>query len=217
MDRADRRELSLAFLPWVIFAVVGRNVGEGTAWASVGALLTVLVVSFPSHSRHPFKSLERCAIALFSALLVVGVIAGPERTAVVNHYGRVFAFGGLALIAIVSLFLVPFTEDYTRESVRERYWHTPAFLRTNFQITAVAAVAFTLMTASLVAGQIYTTSLQNTFLNWIVPITLAFAASKVAGSWWREYFENHVPAADENREQISVLDTLFLDSDRRAG
>jgi hypothetical protein len=39
----------------------------------------------------------------------------------------------------------------------------------------------------------------------------------LAREWWTEYFDSHVPAADETRSQMNVLDTLFLDDHRRAG
>src|SRR4051794_28834584 len=217
MDRAERRELSLGLFPWVMFAVVGRNVGQGAAWASVAALVTVLVVSFPSHSRHKLKHLERCAIVLFSLLFFAGLVAGPDQSAFVNTYARALAFGGLALIAITSLLLVPFTEEYTRDAVRRRYWHTPGFLRVNFAVSALGAVAFTAMTVSFALGQLYTTPLQNTILNWVIPIALGFGATMLARDWWAEYYDNHVPAADETQESINVLDTLFLDDHPRAG
>jgi hypothetical protein len=217
MDRAERRELSLGLFPWVVFAVVGRNAGHGAAWAAVAALVTVLVVGFPGRAGHKLKHLERCALALFSFLFVAGLVAGPNMTAFVNQNERALAFGGLALVAITSLFFVPFTEEYARDAVRRRYWNTPRFVRVNFRISALGAIAFSAMTVSFVLGQTFTTPVANTIWNWVVPITLGFAATMLAREWWTEYFDSHVSAADETRSQMNVLDTLFLDDHRRAG
>jgi hypothetical protein len=217
MDRVERRELSLGLFPWAVFAVVGRNAGQGAAWASVAGLVTVLVVAFPGRAGHKLKHLERCALTLFSLLFVAGLVAGPDQQAFVNQNARALAFGGLALVAITSLFFVPFTEEYARDAVRRRYWNTPRFVRVNFRISALGAVAFSAMTVSFVLGQAFTTPVANTVLNWVVPIAIGFSATMLAREWWTEYFDSHVPAADETRSQMNVLDTLFLDDDRRAG
>lgn len=211
MERVERRELRLALLPWVLFAVVARNVGQGTAWAAFAALVTVLVVTFPS--RETVKRFEVASIVLFSTLLVAGVFAGGNRGAFVNEYGRALAFGGLALITVASLFIEPFTAEYARDNIRKRYWQTAGFQHVNFAMSAVSAGAFTAITASFVAGQIHTSTLANTIFHWLVPIALFFVAAKIAGRWWHDYLDNHVSAADETRDQIAVLDTLFLGRD----
>jgi hypothetical protein len=35
----------LGFLPWVVFALVGRAMSEGVAWGGVAALLTAVVIT----------------------------------------------------------------------------------------------------------------------------------------------------------------------------
>jgi len=202
--------MSLGALPWVIFAVVGRNAGQGTAWASAAALVTVVVVSVPMLRWRRLRLLQASAIILFSALLVLGLLAGDDRTAFINLYSRALAFGGFAITAYVSLFFVPFTEEYTRDAVRPRYWATPRFRSVNFFMSAIVAVAFTFMTASFVIAQVIGTSLTNTLFNFIVPIVIGVSVRLYAQTRWNNYYDEHVSAADDALQHIAVLDTLFM-------
>jgi hypothetical protein len=53
---------------------------------------------------------------------------------------------GLLLIVLVSLALRrPFTLQYAREQVPEEFWSSPQFVRTNYVITAVWALAFAVL------------------------------------------------------------------------
>jgi hypothetical protein len=211
MDRTfARREMSLGVFPWIIFAVFGRNAGQGTAWASAAALFTVLLVSQPWRRFRNLRILEVTGIFVFSGLLIAGLIAGDSRDNFVNDYGRALAFGCFALMAIGSLFFVPWVEQYSREVIRPRYWTTPGFRQINRLITAFTAVGFTLITTSFVLGQIIETSLANTLFNWVFPIVLGGAARVIGQNRWNEYYDTHSTAAEDVMAQTFVLDTLFM-------
>jgi hypothetical protein len=205
-----RREISLGALPWVIFAVVGRNAGQGTAWASACALLTIVVVGLPMLRWRSVRVWQASGFAIFSVLLVWGLIAGDERANFINQYGRALAFGGLALTALISLFNVAFTEEYTRDAVRPKYWHTPRFHAVNRFITTAIMIGFTLISVSFVVAQLLDPPVANTVFNWVVPIVLAVATRMISQAHWNTYYEEHVSASDDAMHHIAVLDTLFM-------
>jgi hypothetical protein len=62
---------------------------------------------------------------------------------------RLWVDAGLLVIVLISLAVrQPFTLQYAREQVSRELWDTPAFVRTNYIITAVWAGAFALMVAA---------------------------------------------------------------------
>jgi hypothetical protein len=139
----------LAFAPFVAFALVDRLVGstEGLfAGAAVSAAL--LIRDWVTPGRSP-KVLEIGTAILFGALAAYAVVGAPSWS-IVGVRLRVDL--GLLLIVIASMALHrPFTLQYARESVPTEFWNNPEFLRTNYIITGVWALAFgVLVVADLV-------------------------------------------------------------------
>jgi hypothetical protein len=65
---------------------------------------------------------------------------------------RLSVDAGLLLIVLVSLAVGrPFTLQYAREQVAREHWDSPAFVRTNYVITGVWALAFAAMVAAELA------------------------------------------------------------------
>lgn len=62
---------------------------------------------------------------------------------------RLSVDAGLLLIVLVSMAVgSPFTLQYAREQVAPEFWHRPEFIRTNYVITGVWALAFAVMVAA---------------------------------------------------------------------
>jgi hypothetical protein len=124
------------------------------------------------------KSLEIGAILAFAAFTVASVVVDPGADDFLTRYARAIAAALLAAIALVSLLGTPFTEQYARESVDERYWSSPVFKRVNRQLTLMWALVFAAMVPShLIAGALDTRR-GNTIFNWVVPIVLIVWAAK---------------------------------------
>jgi hypothetical protein len=59
---------------------------------------------------------------------------------------------GLLLVVLVSMAVRrPFTMQYAREQVGQEFWNSPEFVRTNYIITGVWAMAFAAMVAAELA------------------------------------------------------------------
>jgi hypothetical protein len=130
----------LAFAPFVVFALVDRLVGapEGLiAGTAVAAGLVLRDWLMPGRSP---KILETGTVFLFGALALYAVVGEPTWS-IVGVRLRVDL--GLLIIVLVSLSLRrPFTLQYAREQVAQEFWNSPQFVRTNYVITAVWALAF---------------------------------------------------------------------------
>ena len=133
----------LAFAPFVVFALVDRMVGP-TEGLVAGALVSaaLLLRDVLSRERRP-KILEIGTVILFGGLALYAVFGGPSWS-IVGVRLRVDL--GLLVIVVISLAVRrPFTLQYAREQVAPELWGSAAFVRTNYVITGVWALAFAVM------------------------------------------------------------------------
>jgi hypothetical protein len=133
----------LAFVPFVIFALVDHFIGA-TEGLIAGALASwpLLIRDLVTPGRSP-KVLEIGTVILFAGLALYAILANPTWSIFAV---RLRVDLGLLLIVIVSMALRrPFTLQYARESVPREFWDNPEFIRTNYVITAVWALAFIVM------------------------------------------------------------------------
>jgi hypothetical protein len=166
----------LAFIPWVVFTVVAQH--STLKLAAVGALLASVLVAARSVRAGGVKVLELGAVLAFVAFTVVAFTADPETAAFVDRYARAIAAGLLALIAFGSLLVVPFTEQYARETVPHQFWSSPQFTQINRRLTAMWGLVFaTMVPAHVVAGAL-DTHRANLIFNWAIPIALVLWAAK---------------------------------------
>ncbi len=130
----------LAFAPFIAFAVLDRLAG-GVAALIAGAVVAAILVArdLASKTRRP-KLLEIGTLALFVGLALFAVIGGQSW----SLFGvRLRVDLGLFLLVVLSLAIRrPFTLQYARETVAPELWKTEAFVRANYVITAVWALAF---------------------------------------------------------------------------
>ncbi|MDL2404144.1 hypothetical protein PY650_00430 [Rhizobium calliandrae] len=136
----------LAFLPFIVFAVADRFVGP------TEALLLAALASFILLLRDWFilgkapKILDIGTTVLFSGLAFYAALGGLM--------GSIFAVrlavdSGLVAIVLISILIRrPFTLQYAREQVARELWDSPVFIRTNYVITSVWALAFAAMAAA---------------------------------------------------------------------
>lgn len=133
----------LAFAPFIAFALVDRLIGatEGlVAGAVVSAALLLRDALAPG--RRP-KILEIGTLVLFGCLALYAIAAGPSWSVI---QVRLCVDAGLLLIVLVSMLVGrPFTLQYARDQVAPEFWGSPEFVRINYVITAVWALAFAVM------------------------------------------------------------------------
>ena len=113
----------VGFVPWIIFWVVaGPTTWE---WVTLGALIAAVILAVPSAERGGLEILDVGWIAFFCVLSLLAVFLDRGQLDWVEEYFQAISSGVLAVIALGSLLLTPFTEQYARESAPREVWDTP--------------------------------------------------------------------------------------------
>jgi len=135
----------LAFAPFIAFAAIDRLVGAMEVMFAGFAVSAALLIRDWSRGRAA-KVLEIGTAGLFGALGCYALLADP----VWSLMGvRLVVDSGLLLIVLVSIAIrQPFTLQYARERVPVDVQASGEFVRTNYIITAVWALAFAIMAAA---------------------------------------------------------------------
>ncbi|GAA2365520.1 hypothetical protein Cme02nite_31400 [Catellatospora methionotrophica] len=172
----------LGFVPWIIFWVVsGPSTWE---FAAGGALVAALILLIPSHERGRIKLLEIVSVLFFGALTIAGLVLDRSGLMWLEEYAQTISSAVLAVVVLGSLAFVPFTEQYAREQVPQRFWSTPQFKHVNRMLTLVWGLVFA---ACAVLGVLAQPDHGGSpWLNWIIPIALLVGAFKFT-AWYPEH------------------------------
>lgn len=132
----------LAFAPFVIFAILDRIVGPFAALTAGAVASAALLARDLVISRH-MKVLELGTFILFSGLALYTLLDNAHWSIVGV---RLCVDAGLLLIVLGSTAaMCPFSLQYARQQVAPELWTRPEFIRTNYVITVVWALAFLVM------------------------------------------------------------------------
>ncbi len=130
----------LAFAPFLAFALIDRMIGP------VEGLIVGAVVACVALARDVFllrkspKVLEIGTVLLFGGLSLYAAIGG--NVSAVYGVRLVVDIGLLAIVLVSMAIRKPFTLQYAREQVAREHWQSKTFIRVNYVITAVWALAF---------------------------------------------------------------------------
>jgi tryptophan-rich sensory protein len=106
---------------------------------------------------------------------------------------RLCVDAGLLVIVLVSMAVGrPFTLQYAREQVAPEFWHRPDFIRTNYVITAVWALAFAVMVIAELA-LLYVPDLPPRA--GVIVIVLALVGAVKFTGWYPERVRGQTTAA----------------------
>jgi hypothetical protein len=143
-EAANRMGILLAFAPFIAFAITDRLFGSTPGLIAGTATSAALLIRDWTRRHGNPKVLETGTAALFGGLALYAILGGPRWTSVWDVRLRVDA--GLLLIVLITMLIrKPFTLQYAREQVSMELWSSPEFIRTNYVITAVWAVAFVVL------------------------------------------------------------------------
>jgi hypothetical protein len=133
----------LAFIPFIVFAVLDRLFGPTEGLIGGAAASVALLARDWVRPERRIKILEVGTTVLFGALALYAVFAHPNWSVIAV---RLAVDAGLLLIVLLSMLIgKPFTLQYAREQVAKEHWESPAFLRANYVITGAWALAFAVM------------------------------------------------------------------------
>lgn len=132
----------LGFGPFIIFVLLSRFVPASVSLWAAAAMSGILVVREKLRG-HSIKILEAGTFALFALL---GLYTSFTHGAWDIPTVRSVVDGGLLFIIVLSLFVRrPFTLQYAREQVPAAAQSSPTFVRTNYIITTVWALAMAIV------------------------------------------------------------------------
>ena len=169
----------LAFAPFLAFAVVERIFSpvEGLI-AGTLVSLALIIRDAMTPGRSP-KILEIGTMILFAGLTLYSFLGRPAWSVIGV---RLCVDAGLLLIVLASIALGrPFTLQYAREQVPPEVQATPAFVRTNYIISGVWALAFAAMVVAE-AALLYVPDLPRRI--GIIVIVLALVGAVKFTSWY---------------------------------
>ncbi len=176
----------LAFLPFIAFAVVDRLLGS-TQGLVVAALvsLALLLRDYLTPGRN-LKILEIGTAVLFGGLAVYALTQEPTWSIIAV---RLVVDAGLLVIVLLSMAMGrPFTLQYAREQVAPEFWNNPAFIRVNYVITSVWALAFAVMVIAELA-LLYVPDLPPRL--GVIAIVLALVGAFKFTGWYPERAKVH--------------------------
>jgi hypothetical protein len=182
------RSLILAFLPLIAFSVLARFLPHGyIGVAGLVAAVLALIAIATSAPVWPPKIINACSLILFTLIAVLGFSLG-------NHNDRWLAtWGGAGLPLIIGLVIlalvpvIPFTEQFARESTPQAYWSSPTFKKINRVLSlgwgaAILGVGVSRLIAAEINGHT-TRRLPELLLGLVVPAAILFYMLKFSKSY----------------------------------
>lgn len=131
----------LGFLPFIVFALLTSLSVSVAIWVAFALAFCLAIRDFAATKT--IRVLDGGGMILFGALALVAGFIAPSLS---MQGSRFIIDVGLFLIALASLVMrSPFTMEYAREQVAQQLWDNPRFIRANYVITAVWALAFAVM------------------------------------------------------------------------
>lgn len=188
----DNLRFVLGFLPWIVFSFAAQRLdANGVAWSATIAVAMTLVALFAAARRDGPKVLNLGSLVLFAVIAVVGFVGGSAVDAWLFEWGRPLVGVLLGLYVLATVPILPFTEEYARQTVPREYWGSPAFRRINRVLSAAWGAAIVLIGA---AGLLVTVldahaadpsraHVADLLLNWVVPIAVIWGMVRFTATY----------------------------------
>jgi hypothetical protein len=180
--------LILSFLPLVAFSVLARLLPHGDV--GVAALTATVIAAIAMVAVRPVwppKILNTCSFVLFTVLAIAGFTgsAGHDRWLATWAAAGVGLAMGLVILALIPV--MPFTEQFARQSTPQAYWASPTFKQINRVLSlgwgaALAGVGVSRLAAVAVSGHT-TRHLPGLLLGLAIPAVITIYMLKFSKSY----------------------------------
>lgn len=171
--------------PWIVYSLVeGEGRLEESAAVALGLALAILMLGWLRGSRP--KLLEYSDVVFFGALAIFVAVASDDTHAWLERWSGEVANVALVAIAVGSILIrQPFTLAYAKEQAPRELWTNPQFLRTNYVLTWVWAIAFLIEAGSGFYGDLVLDDSNNIWTGWIIQ-TLPLIVAAQFTLWYPE-------------------------------
>jgi hypothetical protein len=182
------KQLILSFLPLVAFSLLARllphsDIGVSALIAAVCAVIAILAV----RPVWPPKILTSCQLVLFAVMAIAGFTgsAGTDRWLATWAAAGVGLVMGLVILALIPV--MPFTEQFARQSTPQAYWSSPTFKQINRVLSlgwgaALLGVGASRLAAVAING-LTTRRLPDLLLGLAIPAVITFYMLKFSQSY----------------------------------
>jgi hypothetical protein len=190
--------LILAFLPLVVFSVLARFLPHGyIGVAGLAAAAVALTAILTSHPIWPPKILNTCSLVLFVVIAVLGFTLGKNDDRWLATWGGAGVGIILGTIILALVPVIPFTEQFARESTPKAYWGSPTFKKINRVLSigwglAIFAVGVCRVSAAAINGPT-TRRLPELLLGLAIPLVICLYMLKFSKSY-PDRVTHHEPA-----------------------
>jgi hypothetical protein len=124
--------LALAFLPLVAFSLLSRLLPSGDIGvAGLVAFVCAIIAIAEARPAWPPKILNACQLVLFAVLAVLGFASGAGTDKWLKTWGGAGVGLVIGLIILALIPVMPFTEQFARQSTPQAYWGSPTFKKIN--------------------------------------------------------------------------------------
>ena len=134
--------LILAFLPLIAFSLLSRFLPSGDI--GVAALVAAVIAGVAMVTIRPLwppKILNACSLILFALLAVLGFTLGKGDDSWLATWGGAGVGIVIGLVILVLIPVMPFTEQFARESTPQAVWNSPTFKQINRVLSIAWGVA----------------------------------------------------------------------------
>ncbi len=146
-------KLILTFLPLIAFSVLARFLPHGyIGVAGLVAAVIALVAILASRPVWPPKIIGSCSLVLFTLIAVLGFTVGSHDDRWLATWGGAGMPLIIGLIILVLVPVIPFTEQFARETVPQAYWSSPTFKKINRVLSAGWGLAIVAVGVSRIAA-----------------------------------------------------------------
>ncbi len=173
-----------SFIPWILYFIIAGSSAVSLELAAIVALFGQIIFGL----RYLIKKfiLDWCTLIYF-AFLAISFFT-PLRSFLDQH-AYLLSNVVLALIMWGSIIIrVPFTLQYAKEEVPKIHWGSPIFLKINYYISSVWALALTVMTL-VTYLQLYLGVVSNvvSIIIQIISLVIALQFTQRFPDWYQGY------------------------------
>jgi hypothetical protein len=190
--------LILAFLPLIAFSLLSKYLPHGyIGVAGLAAAAIALLAILTSHPVWPPKILNTCSFVLFTLIAVLGFTLGKNDDRWLATWGGAGVGMILGFIILILIPVMPFTEQFARESTPQAYWSSPTFKKINRVLSAgwgvaIFAIGVSRTIAAAVSGN-GSHRIVEIMLSLVVPVAVILYMLKFSKSY-PDRVAHHEPA-----------------------
>jgi hypothetical protein len=172
-----------------------RNPPHASGAAGLVAAVTALIAMATSRPLWPPKILSTCSLVLFAVIAVLGFALGSNDDRWLATWGGAGVGLVIGLIILALIPVMPFTEQFARETTPQAYWASPAFKKINRVLSAIWGAAIFGLGICRVAAAAIGGRLPEILLGAVIPVVIILFGLKFSKEYPERVTRNEPASA----------------------